>query len=64
MPRRGAFAVNQRRGFSPCSQRADVQHRLCDVEFMLLVCAKLLTPNLPDMPDMRLHAKDLRMSAE
>ena len=65
MPLRGAFTVNRWCGFPPCSERANVQDRLCNVEFSCCTRAQmLLTPNLPDMPDMRLCAKDLRMSAE
>ena len=35
MPLRGAFAANLRRGLSPCSEQADVQDRLCNVEFLV-----------------------------
>ena len=65
MPLSGAFAVNRRCGLSPCSERANEQDRLCNVECSCCTCAiMLLTPILPDMPDMRLCDKDLRMSAE
>ena len=35
MPLRGAFAVNRRCGFPPCSERADELDRLYNVEFLV-----------------------------